>query len=511
MPEGREYEVKFSIAPGDAERLLEHPILRANSADRRCRRLVSTYFDTPDALLRRKGVSLRVRQSDAGTTHTLKGPGTSLVDRAEWEHDDSGSKPDAGWLRSTPLRAVFKNEVHRALDPRFTVEVSRTTVPISFAGGTIEGALDQGVIRARNVALPIDEFELELKAGEDSSVLALARALARDVPLVLTFATKAERGYGVVDLSWGRPTKDIALDLHATRTLGEAFSVIVQACLDAVCRNAALIGNPDTEVEAVHKTRIALRRLRAIFGLFRPVLRRKRFRSIDVELKRMSNKLGAARDADVFQQGTFDPAGQADDPPGSALVADMMRDLQHRAHDDLHRALKERRWRMLLLDVLAFSTSGVRRRKRQIPCARFVRRRLGDLRRALVRRTRRWSDHTVEEMHDIRKRAKTLRYDIDLVGTLPKLGLKRRVLKRVGEDLQTMQQSLGEVHDRVALRNRVGEVILRRNTPPGTGTGAEAWASVRHAALQMVGSSPQDNTALHGAHKAAKRMRRSTL
>ena len=510
MPQGREYELKFSFAPEDTERLMAHPSLQAARGDRRAKRLVSAYFDTPDALLRRKRVSLRVRQSDGGTTQTLKGPGSSLVDRSEWEHAGSGTRPDPAWLRSTPLKSLFKDEeIVGSLEPRFTVEVSRTICPIAFDGATIEGALDQGVIRARNLSLPVNEFELELVAGADASVMAFARALAADVPLVLSLVTKAERGYGVADLTWGQPTKELPLDLSEVRTIADGFATVTQACLHAICRNAALIGNAADDIEAVHKTRIALRHLRAAFGLFEPVLRRRGSKVLRRELKWISDKLGDTRDADVFQQGTFDKAAEANEPPGAAAVAEIMRSRQRQTHRRLRKALASPRWRLLLLDLLAFSGDGVRRGKRKSRCAPFVRGQLAAHHRDLARGTRHWSRRTDEHLHDVRKRAKMLRYDLDLLGDLPKLGIGRRTLKKLGEDLQAMQQTLGEAHDRIAMREHLGDVILRRSAPPGTADAA--WDGIQTTARDLAGAAPQDNAALDDARKAAKRLRRRTF
>ena len=425
-----------------------------------------------------------------------------MVNRSEWEHQGVNARPDPHWLRTTPLKSLFKDAIVASLDAQFAVETSRTIIPVIFAGATIEGALDQGSIRAKNLSLPVSEFELELKAGSKDSFMALAKVLAWDLPLVLSLAAKAERGYSIADLTWGTPVKDIPLDLSATRTVGDLVAGVTQACLDMICRNAALIGPADETIDAVHKTRITLRHLRAALRLFRPVLRQRTCRALDGELKWISAKLGEARDADVIQLSTSDQ--YTHDVPGGAAVADIMRERRDLSHARLRKALASRRWRRLLLDVLAFSMDGVRESKRDQRAAPFVRRRIIDFQRGLAQRTRRWSHRTTDEMHEVRKQAKMLRYDLDLVGKLPKLGFKKRKLKRLAETLQTMQQTLGENQDRIALRDKIGETILRRGAPNGM---SEAqWETVREAARRLAASSPQDNVALGKARKAAKRL-----
>lgn len=258
------------------------------------------------------------------------------------------------------------------------MDVDRTILPIVFGGTIIEGAIDRGAIRAGGASLAVHELELEHKNGPALGLMRLGRELARDMPLVLSLTSKAERGYAVADASWGQPSKVIPLELSAIDTLRDLFMAVLQGCLHALSRNAALIGGVE-DGDAVHKTRIALRHIRAALALFRPVLRRGRLARFERDLKWMSDRLGAARDADVFRQLAEERAAPL------AAVLEPRRRLSH-AH--LEAALASARWRLLLIDVLAFSIEGVRRSRRGRRAAPFVRRRVGKLRRRLARDAR---------------------------------------------------------------------------------------------------------------------------
>ena len=60
---GIETEIKFEVSPGDLQKLASSRSLRPSDGQiAEHQHLVSTYFDTPDQLLRRNGISLRVRQ-----------------------------------------------------------------------------------------------------------------------------------------------------------------------------------------------------------------------------------------------------------------------------------------------------------------------------------------------------------------------------------------------------------------------------------------------------------------
>lgn len=509
MANTREYELKFDLHPSATETLISHPAFRAALPRRRLDQLTSTYFDTPDLALRRRRVALRVRTSALGTTtHTLKAAGRSAVDRDEWEVEDNAARPDLGWLRSTPLQSLFDaGDVAGALDPRFTVDVERTTFPLEMNGTAIEAALDSGTIRTKNLSLSVNELELELKRGSDRDVLKLARRLARDLPLTLSLASKAERGYGVADMSWGRPTKSVVVDLAGVTRLGPAFARVVEACLHALARNAALVADSGgSDVEAVHKTRIALRHLRAAIALFRPVLRRKRVKHVNDALRWMSRLLGEARDADVFQQWASARAGATDEPAGVAVLAKRIQASQTEAHKALHAALGTARWRLLLIDLLEFATNGVRKSARRRRCAPFVRDRLAAHRRALVRSARHMAARSEFELHDLRKRAKMLRYDLDLFAALPKLGLGKKSLRGTGKVLQTLQDSLGELHDEAAVRARLDDLLRDRNGSAGQQPSSPT--DLRAAAAHLVSAGRADEAAREAALDAARRLRR---
>ena len=63
---------------------------------------------------------------------------------------------------------------------RFT----RLAKTLEIPGGTVELALDQGVLLGKGKELPLAEVEVELKAGTDQAATAFANALAEEFGLV---------------------------------------------------------------------------------------------------------------------------------------------------------------------------------------------------------------------------------------------------------------------------------------------------------------------------------------
>ena len=501
MAGDREFELKFAVEPADIDLLTGHALVAPALPRREIKRLVTTYFDTPDHLLSRRRMSLRVRRSGEKVVQTLKRAGGSIVDRDEWERDGGGLSPDIEWLRRTPPGDLFGEAA--ALVPQFGVDLARTTLPLRHGEADIECAMDTGMISAGGRFLDVEEVEFELKGGREADLLDFARLMVRDLPLVLDLASKAARGHALAAGTWFVPAKTIEPDLSAANTLGAAFAAVTGECLDKLCRNAALIGHRRATAaaveEAVHKTRIALRHLRAALALFRPMLRRRKYEAVWRELKWMSDRLGAARDADVFARHVADREG------GTGCIVVHMRDVQRHARGALHAALASPRWRLLLVDILAMSLDGVRRSRREEAPADALRAQLAAHHAALASATRRWSHHSSEALHAIRKSAKMLRYKLELLQNLSGIGAGRDAWHALDHDLHILQEVLGEAHDATALQERLSQTILEQAPPAGLS--ADEWGRLQDDARRLADASAAPSLAK--ARKAARRLRRS--
>lgn len=76
-----------------------------------------------------------------------------------------------------------------------------------------------------------------------------------------------------------------------------AACVALRTQMDEMLKN--LPGTRDGEVEALHDMRVASRRLRAAMSVFASAFAEQKFRPIEKEAARVTDALGAVRDADV--------------------------------------------------------------------------------------------------------------------------------------------------------------------------------------------------------------------
>lgn len=194
-----EIELKLAIAAHEYRRFMAHPLLRAAS-ERHRELLDTTYFDTPELDLRRRGVALRVRRIGHRRLQTVKLAAIArkgLSVRSEWE------TPYTGRFDFSPVDVVEVREwlehsdIGGRLGPMFRTRFRRNTWHLPLAGGgEVLVALDRGAVHSGGLEEPISEVELELSDGGTASDLeSLAKRLAERVSLTPANLSKAQRGY----------------------------------------------------------------------------------------------------------------------------------------------------------------------------------------------------------------------------------------------------------------------------------------------------------------------------
>jgi CHAD domain-containing protein len=262
------------------------------------------------------------------------------------------------------------------------------------------------------------------------------------------------------------PPDEKPFRLRAGESVRDGVRRIVCHEIDAII--AALRGRPGEET--VHEVRKATKRLRALLRLLRDQLGSRRYRRENRALRDAARALSPARDAEVLVATADRLATRLGG--GRRLVAPV-----RRAARDHLRAAQDR-------------THARQVRKRIVADMRRARSRVAgwpirdDGWKALAPGIRRiygvgrtaWRDAgakpTVANLHEWRKRAKDLRYALDLLEPL-----WPAVVKALADESDALGDRLGEDHDLALLRRFVGDVM--EDDPPSRELLAEIDASRR--------------------------------
>src|SRR5262245_12858764 len=452
IPQSKEIELKLEFDPANLAVIQAHPLLTTNS---RKEALHSTYYDTPDFVLRNAGVSLRLRDAGGRFVQTIKSTnGVDIFDRSEWEHEVKRYDIDLIAARETALEPLLSVRVRNALRPLFEMSVERTVYQLKRNGSDIEVALDRGEINADGRRSAIHELELELKHGEPAELFHLARELDAIVPLRIANKAKAERGYELVENNKPAFEKAKPLELGPGTPVGEAFRIIAQNCLRQIITNEPGVRASDTE--ALHQMRIGLRRLRTAiigFATFFPKAEQERTKAW---LKWATNQLGPARDLDVLAANVLKHLRETS--ADEKEFAEVSRDFTSR-RADAHAAtadfLRSDRFRRTLFDVVELvetapwtSTAATER-----PVEDHATSLLAKRRKQVRKQGKHLREISAQKRHKLRIRAKKLRYMTEFfAGVFPDdTNTKRR--ESALSSLKQLQDALGHLND-IAVRKK---------------------------------------------------------
>jgi len=431
-----EIELKLELTRDAAERIEASGVLPGNPQKAR---QTSIYFDTPDRDLQKAGFSLRIRRSGRKRIQTVKasGPGAAgLFARSEWERPVRDDRPILD--HEVPIPALL-GDVAETVAPAFEVKIDRHSWIVVEGDATIELVVDRGEAIAGERRSPICEIELELKSGDPAALFAFARKLDAVAPVRLGVLTKSERGYR---LTGPLPTmaKAEAVKLADDMTAAQALRQIMQSCIRHFRLNEAiLLGNRDAD--ALHQARIALRRLRSAFSIFKPMIGNDGA-ALREGLRWLASQLGEARNFDVLLERA---------EPGA--LHDRIAMAREAAYARVQEALSSPRARTLMLDLAEWVAGSDRPafhdENGARPARLFAVNALDRLRRKVRRGGRDLAKGDDEARHAVRKNAKKLRYAAEFFAKLFERKKERRRHRRFVSALEALQDQLGALNDLV--------------------------------------------------------------
>ena len=409
--------------------------------------MTTTLLDTFDGRLHRAGLRLHAEGSER-VELVLSGEGTAPAHLSV----DAVPRVPAD-LPAGPFRSRIAALVDvRALTPQLRVGSHRTRGRLRDAAGKVVGVaeLHQGlhVVDRPDVGCPTATIEIHRIPGY---IKQTRRALTtlRDLGLPERHNDTVAECAAAAGIDLAGFTAAATVPLDPAMSAIEGFRLVLATLATAITANWQ--GTVDQlDPEFLHDLRIAVRRTRTILAEAQGVLPDAVLESARGEFGWLADLTGAPRDLDVYLiewSGYTEPLGAQ-----AFLSLEPVRDLLERRRSDgrldLERALRSARateltdaWQTWLAQPLGGDHVPPRAGR---PLGRLVAKRIARAHDVLLQRGRLIRPDTpAEQVHDLRKDAKKLRYLLECFGSL----LPTRASKRYVKRLKALQDNLGEHQD----------------------------------------------------------------
>jgi CHAD domain-containing protein len=407
-------------------------------------KLESTYFDTSDGALREFGVTLRRRIGGGETGWQLKVPaGSARTELRSRSH-----------LRTVPkelAEVVTGLQGRQELVPVATISTTRSAHRVVDAGGELVFEIADDDVQAATLGSESTlrawrEIEVELgPGGREKTLTRVGKWLTAAGARASRSATKLNRALGL-DSSRVKPSGPTNGSKKSSGSSQFALGALVVAYLSEQCE--VMVANDiglRTGAPVVHKTRVAVRRLRSTLRTFADVFDADRRVSLDTELTWYAGLLGGVRDCDVLEARLSKrvaelPAERVLGPVAAHLQESLALD-RKAASERLREGMSSERYKDLLGAVRAWrsappltevATSKPGRAQKYVHRAQ---------QKAAKRLDRAGGD--VEQLHRARKAMKRLRYAAELAKS------SDRTSASLAHKAKHLQTELGEHQDAV--------------------------------------------------------------
>jgi CHAD domain-containing protein len=449
--------------------------------------LEAVYHDTPDLRLARARVTLRRRTggSDAGwhlklpaadgarrELHEPLGPATTLPPAAV-------ALPVLGVLRGADAAPVATLQTRRLV----TVLRDAGGRPLAeVADDTVTATVPAPGPAAAAEVLTWREVEVELDDGDEALLAAVEERLVAAGARPSPSASKLARALGdrlaAAADGWGAGP---GTRQQRRLTAGEVVLAAVRAQVGAL-QDADVMVRTD-QPDAVHKLRVACRRLRSIFAAYRHVLDRAVTEPLRTELRWLGAELSDARDDEVALVHLRKLV--ASEPPELVLGPVAAR-LQQTAlgaaaagHERALATLADPRYLRLLDALYALlddpPLAGRAGHRARNELRRAVRRSVRRLRKRMRAARQATDGDRFRALHEVRKAAKRVRYAAEVA-----IGVEGRRAKDMVDTMEQVQDLLGEAQDTAVTREH-----CRRLGLAADGAGENAWTYGRLHALEQ--------------------------
>jgi CHAD domain-containing protein len=245
-----------------------------------------------------------------------------------------------------------------------------------------------------------------------------------------------------------RPNTRIKFDRRAagstlskTSSIASTFSSLATPVVAEEVQRAKELSTK-SDAEGFHQLRIAFRKLRALYWAYSPFLGEETAANATEEFKRLAAVAGGTRDWDIA--GDLLKTAQESGASIELLVA-AAREKRAQAVVDSQTMIKSDDVEAFLSDVLLRAQITLQSRCSDLPIRAFAKKRVRLAQRMLQKRSRRAAGRETaheEDLHDVRKAGKKLRYLLEFFQPVLKGGHDRTI-----KELTSVQNKLGQFND----------------------------------------------------------------
>ena len=447
----REIELKFAVHPS-----FDLPEIKVRAGVAAIQELEplslhSIYYDTVDLRLARNGVTLRHRRGEDGSQWTLKLPTGDKRAAIRDEIDFAASEEVpleaaelvTGFTRRASLQQVAVLETKRGRRKLIGDDETELALVVHDEVAVIEN--EQVVTRFREIEL--EGLEVGLR-----ELIAIGDALQEVGAVPSEPVPKAVRALG--PRATAPPDVPSAPRLAPYAPASEAIEALLARSVTRLISNhaAARLGDE----EGVHQMRVAMRRLRSDLRTFGPLVDPSWSEEVIPELKWLADLLGDVRDLDVLMQ-RFENHGGDLKPDIQPLFGAVAKSLKE-SRSVLYEGLRSDRYGELLEKLVRSAQNPPVTPEASRPCAvtliPLVEKTWKRLRRAVRVAGK---DPTADALHEIRIRAKRVRYASEAVA--PALGARGDKAKVFAKAAARLQDVLGEHQDAIVAQARIQQIV----------------------------------------------------
>jgi CHAD domain-containing protein len=434
-----ERETKLDVAAGFREPDLIGLIPAGAHIETGTEQLRSEYFDTAASDLRSAAMTLRHRTGTADVGWHLKVP--RKVGREELQAADAPDLPDE-------LRRLVRGVTRGAeVRPVAVLTTLRRVRRIRDADGALlaEIAADDvsaAVLGEHGRVSTWREVEIELGSGDEDLLYGLAAAYQDAGAFAAASWSKLDRALGRHDPE------------TAAGALGPVLNYLRKNHRRILAGDVALRSG---EVGPVHKTRVAVRRIRSTLRTFGGLFESDRSAHLDDELRWYAGLLGDVRDRQVLRKRYREQLDELPDDlvlgPVRARIDAELGGEQAEGWEALVAGLDSDRYMALLNELAVFVTDPPLGKKANRRVQWLTKQRHRAERKVVKRLDRAVETGDADDLHSARKAAKRARYAAELLRPNTEGRSARKSVKRH----RRLQDLLGEHQD-----GHVSQGVLRR-------------------------------------------------